>query len=95
MIKQSKKYSKNCFWFSTIVSKKDNLPYIYKTIEEIKPVEFDTIEMQHGQKISRIVIWTFLSKEEQKLFTKAILSNKLNDASLFKEEAFLKTPCSA
>ena len=70
MMRQSKKYAKNCFWFSTIVSKKDNLPYIYKTIEEIKPVEFDTIEMQHGQKISRIVIWTFLTKEEQKEWSK-------------------------
>lgn len=66
MLKQSKKYAKNCFWFSTIVSKKDNLPYIYDAIDAIKPVEYDTIEMQHGQKISRIVIWTFLTKEEQK-----------------------------
>ena len=66
MIKQSKKYAKNCFWFTTIVSKKDNLPFIYDELDKIKPVEYDTIEMQHGQKISRIVIWTFLSKEEQK-----------------------------
>ncbi len=53
-------------WFSTIVSKKDNLPYIYDAIDKVKPLEYDTIEMQHGQKISRIVIWTFLTKEEQK-----------------------------
>ena len=66
MIKQSKKYAKNCFWFSTIVSKKDNLQFIYDTIDYVKPTEYDTIEMQHGQKISRIVIWTFLTKEEQK-----------------------------
>jgi len=66
MIRQSKKYAKNCLWFSTIVSKKDNLPYIYDEIEKVKPAEYDTIEMQHGQKISRIVIWTFLTKEEQK-----------------------------
>lgn len=66
MIKQSKKYAKNCFWFSTIVSKKDNLPFIYDAIDYVKPTEYDTIEMQHGQKISRIVIWTFLTKEEQK-----------------------------
>ncbi|APW65850.1 23S rRNA (adenine(1618)-N(6))-methyltransferase [Poseidonibacter parvus] len=65
MIKQSKKYSKNCFWFTTIVSKKDNLPFIYDELDKIKPEEYDTIEMQHGQKISRIVIWTFLSKQEQ------------------------------
>ena len=66
MIKQSKKYAKNCFWFSTIVSKKDNLQFIYDTIDYVKPTEYDTIEMQHGQKISRIIIWTFLTEEEQK-----------------------------
>ena len=66
MIRQSKRYSKNCMWFSTIISKKDNLSYIYDAIEKVKPLEYDTIEMQHGQKISRIVIWTFLTKEEQK-----------------------------
>jgi len=68
MIKQSKKYAKNCFWFSTIVSKKDNLQFIYDTIEYVKPTEYDTIEMQHGQKVSRIIIWTFLTKDEQKLW---------------------------
>ena len=65
MIKQSKKYSKNCFWFTTIVSKKDNLSFIYKELDEIKPESYETIDMQHGQKISRIIVWTFLSKKEQ------------------------------
>ncbi|XPV70179.1 MAG: 23S rRNA (adenine(1618)-N(6))-methyltransferase RlmF [Halarcobacter sp.] len=66
MIRESKKYEKNCFWFTTIISKKDNLSYIYDALEDIKPYLYDTIEMQHGQKISRIIIWTFLTKEEQK-----------------------------
>lgn len=66
MVKESKKYAKNCFWFSTLVSKKENLPFIYDAIKKINPVQYDTIEMQHGQKISRIVVWTFLTKEEQK-----------------------------
>jgi len=66
MIKQSKIYSKNCFWFSTIVSKKDNLKFIYDTLDYVKPIEIETIKMKHGQKISRIIIWTFLTKEEQK-----------------------------
>ena len=70
MMRQSKKYAKNCFWFTTIVSKKGNLPYIYDVLDEIKPAEYDTIDMQHGQKISRIVIWTFLTKEEQKEWIK-------------------------
>ncbi|RXJ85663.1 23S rRNA (adenine(1618)-N(6))-methyltransferase RlmF [Arcobacter sp. CECT 8985] len=70
MIKQSKKYAKNCFWFSTIVSKKDNLRFIYDTLDYVKPMEYKTIQMKQGQKISRIVIWTFLSKEEQRQWVK-------------------------
>lgn len=68
MIKESLEFSKNCLWFTTLVSKKENLPFIYKALKDIKAVEVKTIEMAHGQKISRIVAWTFLSKDEQKKF---------------------------
>lgn len=68
MIKESLEFSKNCLWFTTLVSKKENLPFIYKALKDIKAVEVKTIEMAHGQKISRIVAWTFLSKNEQKKF---------------------------
>jgi len=66
MIKESKKYAKNCFWFSTIVSKKDNLPFICDALDAINVEKYDVISMQHGQKISRIVVWTFLNDNEQK-----------------------------
>ena len=70
MIKESLKFPKNCLWFTTLVSKKENLPFIYKSLKDIKAVEVKTIEMAHGQKISRIVAWTFLSKDEQKTWAK-------------------------
>mgnify|MGYP001133554089 CR=1 FL=1 len=65
MIKESQKYAKNCFWFSTIVSKKDNLPFICDALDAINVEKYDVISMQHGQKISRIVVWTFLNDNEQ------------------------------
>jgi 23S rRNA (adenine1618-N6)-methyltransferase len=68
MIKESLEFSKNCLWFTTLVSKKENLPFIYKSLKDIKAVDVKTIEMAHGQKISRIVAWTFLSKDEQNKF---------------------------
>ena len=70
MIMQSVKFSKNCLYFSTLVSKKENLPEIYRTLKSLKPNEIETIEMTQGQKITRIVVWSFLSKEEQKLWSK-------------------------
>ena len=65
MILQSKKFPSNCFWFSSLVSKAQNLKSIYKTLEQAKAVHFETIPMGQGNKLSRIVVWTFLSVEEQ------------------------------
>jgi len=65
MIRQSLKHAKNCLWFSTLVSKKENLPVIYKVLKQCKTFDVQTIEMKQGQKVSRIVIWTFLNKNMQ------------------------------
>jgi 23S rRNA (adenine1618-N6)-methyltransferase len=66
MIRESKIFSKNCFWFSTLVSKQSNLKWIYKALEKNKAIQIRTIPMGTGNKSSRIVAWTFLSKQEQK-----------------------------
>jgi 23S rRNA (adenine1618-N6)-methyltransferase len=68
MIKESLEFSKNCLWFTTLVSRKENLDFIYDALEDIEVMEYKTIDMAHGQKISRVIAWTFLSKEEQKEF---------------------------
>jgi len=65
MIRESVFFSKNCFWFSTLVSKESNLKGIYKSLKNAKTTEFKTIPMGTGNKSSRIVAWTFLSKKEQ------------------------------
>ncbi len=66
MIRESEKFSKNCYWFSTLVSKQSNLKGIYKLLEKIEANQIKTIPMETGNKSSRIVAWTFLSREEQK-----------------------------
>lgn len=65
MIRQSAKRAKNCLWFSTLVSKKENLNVIYKVLKQVKALDIKTIEMKQGQKLTRIVAWTFLSKDAQ------------------------------
>lgn len=62
MIKESLEFRNNVFWFSTLVSKKENLPLIYKALESIKPTQIKTINMSQGQKITRIVAWSFSNK---------------------------------
>ena len=70
MIKESKEFSKNCLWFTTLVSRKENLDFIYDALEDIDVLEYKTINMAHGQKISRVLAWTFLTQDEQKAWTK-------------------------
>jgi 23S rRNA (adenine1618-N6)-methyltransferase len=66
MIYESAKYPMQCLWFTTLVSKQSHLTSIYKTLNKANVVEIKTIDMAQGQKISRIVAWTFLSEKQQK-----------------------------
>ncbi len=59
MIEESVLFSKNCQWFTTLVSKKDNLENIYRAMTKVKAHDVRTIEMGQGQKKSRLVAWTF------------------------------------
>ena len=66
MIYESAKYPMQCLWFTTLVSKKENLSSIYKTLNKVNAATIKTIDMAQGQKTSRIVAWSFLSEPQQK-----------------------------
>ena len=65
MIKESKQFSESCLWFSTTISKKSNLQNIYDNLNKVKAIEVKTIPIGQGNKISRIVAWTFIKKEQR------------------------------
>jgi len=65
MIEESTLYKNNCLWFTSLVSKKDNLETLYQELKKQSPKEMRTIEMIHGQKQTRFIAWTFFTKEEQ------------------------------
>ncbi|WP_298425355.1 23S rRNA (adenine(1618)-N(6))-methyltransferase RlmF [uncultured Kordia sp.] len=60
MIKESKQFAKQCSWFTTLVSKKDNLPAIYDALKRVNAKTVKTIPMGQGNKVSRIVAWSFV-----------------------------------
>jgi 23S rRNA (adenine1618-N6)-methyltransferase len=66
MIYESSKHPLNCLWFTTLVSKKENLSTIYKTLRKVNAVEIKTVNMAQGQKTSRFVAWTFMTADQQK-----------------------------
>lgn len=65
MVKDSSKHSKNVFWFTSLVSKQSNLKNIYTLLKRYRATQVKTISMGTGNKSSRIVAWTFLSRNKQ------------------------------
>jgi 23S rRNA (adenine1618-N6)-methyltransferase len=66
MIRQSKKFAKSCFLFSSLISKQSTLKSAYKILAETEATETHTIPMGQGNKTSRLLTWTYLTKKEQK-----------------------------
>ena len=65
MIKQSKSFATNCLWFTTLVSKQENLKGIYIALKKANATAVKTLSMGQGNKTSRVVAWTFLTNEQQ------------------------------
>lgn len=73
MIRQSAAIARQCLWFTTLVSKADNLRYVETALDRLRPAPCDIriIPMRQGQKQSRLVAWTFLSKAERASWRKS------------------------
>lgn len=65
MIRESKKFGKSCFWFSSLVSKQSNLKAIQDYLHIAGAAEVKIIAMSQGNKASRMVAWTFLTDVEK------------------------------
>ncbi len=59
LIKESQMFSTQCRWFTSLVSKIDNVKPAMKMIRKLGAVDVREIEMKQGNKITRILAWTF------------------------------------
>ena len=59
MIFHSREFKNNCQWFTSLVSKKDNLRSLKKALKEAEVKEYKVIPMGQGNKVSRIIAWRF------------------------------------
>lgn len=66
LVRESEKFAKNCLWFSTLVSKQSNLKKIHSLLERTDTIQIRTISMGTGNKSTRLVAWSFLSKAQRK-----------------------------
>ena len=64
MIEESVAIKSQCLWFTSLVSKSENLPAIYSALKKVDAISVKTIQMSQGNKISRLVAWTFLSETQ-------------------------------
>ena len=59
MVSQSASFTKQVTFFSTLVSKKANLPALKAVLKQVKAKKIKVIQMSQGQKISHILLWGF------------------------------------
>ncbi|MGL6237207.1 23S rRNA (adenine(1618)-N(6))-methyltransferase RlmF [Aeromonas dhakensis] len=62
MINQSRAFAEQCLWFSSLVSKKENLPAAKKALTRIGARQVRVLEMTQGNKVSRVLAWTFFDE---------------------------------
>lgn len=63
---ESSLYKEHCIWFTTLVSKKDLIKGLYTSLKKLGAIDIRTINMSQGNKMSRIVAWTFMTKRKLK-----------------------------
>jgi len=59
MINESVGYAPQVNWFTTLVSRAENLKPLDALLRKVGARQIKTINMQHGQKASRILAWRF------------------------------------
>ncbi len=70
MIRESAEFASQVLWFTCLVSKKDNLPKLLELLKKVKTADFKIIDMAQGQKVSRMLAWTFIPQQKQKYWFK-------------------------
>jgi 23S rRNA (adenine1618-N6)-methyltransferase len=70
MVQESGRRPRACYWFTSLVSKKETLPGVYRALKTAGATDVRTIEMAQGQKKSRLVAWTFLTPAQQETWRK-------------------------
>lgn len=77
MIRESLVFRDNCLWFTSLLSKQSNVRTIVFELKKNEVQDIKIIPMGQGNKVSRIIAWTFQSFERQMLWAQTW--NRLNE----------------
>ncbi|WP_299928086.1 23S rRNA (adenine(1618)-N(6))-methyltransferase RlmF [uncultured Pelagimonas sp.] len=70
MVEESREFADQCLWFTSLVSKKDNLDPLGRILATAKVADVQIVEMAQGQKTSRFVAWTYIKRKHRSQFLK-------------------------
>ncbi|AIW18709.1 23S rRNA (adenine(1618)-N(6))-methyltransferase RlmF [Vibrio coralliilyticus] len=68
---ESRDFAHQVLWFSTLISKKENVRWMRKNLEKAGAKEVQVVEMSQGQKVSRFIAWTFKTATERQAWYNA------------------------
>ncbi|SFK83617.1 23S rRNA (adenine(1618)-N(6))-methyltransferase RlmF [Celeribacter marinus] len=68
MIGQSAQFANQCLWFTSLVSKKDNLEPLHRLLGKSRVADVKVVDMAQGQKTSRFIAWTYMTKNQRSAF---------------------------
>ncbi|GJL46922.1 TPA: 23S rRNA (adenine(1618)-N(6))-methyltransferase RlmF [Citrobacter farmeri] len=69
MIAESQAFGRQVMWFTTLVSRGENLPPLYRALTDVGAVRVVKKEMAQGQKQSRFIAWTFMDDDQRRRFS--------------------------
>lgn len=72
MIAESARFPARVFWFTTLVSKEANIPDVYHELRRAGVADRRTVEMALGNKVTRLVAWTFFDKSRQERWRRGL-----------------------
>ena len=64
MINESQNFSEQVMWFTSLVSKSENVKPLKKLLNQIGAKQVKVVSMSQGQKVSRLIAWSFLTSEQ-------------------------------
>ena len=59
MIKESVNFKHQVKWFTTLVSRKENLHHLKSMLARVKAKHVEVINMEQGNKVTRLLVWHF------------------------------------
>ncbi|MDK9763325.1 23S rRNA (adenine(1618)-N(6))-methyltransferase RlmF [Vibrio sp. D420a] len=65
LAKESLEFATQVLWFTTLISKKENVAVLKDQLAKLNAKEVKVVEMAQGQKISRFVAWSFMDKSQR------------------------------